>query len=203
MTTYVSPEGRTPVTRKAGQSLATLHSKFRGARILVAAEGSVWATTNDVSFAQTTPEDYSPPSKWGAATDRMKAQQNRAPLKFTAETTYAASMLITNELTEHVYEPALTMAPSEVAIAKGSPFATTTKKSLADLVPRELLQAEKARLKAIEKRPTIVAAMSRVNMPSYTGHEPQSPKNTRGPFVSGVDTTTGRANEQGVGNWIG
>ena len=45
-------------------------------------------------------------------------------------------------------------------------------------IPKEMLENEKERLAKIEKQELIEPPMIKVNMSSYTGYEPKSPKNS-------------------------
>ncbi|GBG34035.1 Hypothetical Protein FCC1311_102582 [Hondaea fermentalgiana] len=205
MPTFKKPEERTTISRKTGETHETLNLKYRNLRLRShGASHGPWATVSKTDFANTQHGDYKTPSKWGVISDRMAEQSRKMPKSFVGGTTYKDSMQITNDITARVYERPLREAPSVIAMRAGSIFAKNAKQQPrasgpASLVPRSLIREEKDRLAAIIKEPRVESQISRVNMPSYSGHEPKSPKNQRGPMISGPDTTSGHANLQGLG----
>ncbi len=193
MPVYTGPGGRTPVTRKVGESWHTQEGKFHQANVKTGDEPSHWCS---VSQAEYVPKDL-------AAAYKGKVMEQRsayAPKPFSGVTTNASTYTVTAKDTEAVYSRPLRRAPSEIAMAKGSTFMrAAAQRQEPALVPIEMIRAEKERIRAIPKAVHIEPPAIRVNMPNYTGHEPKSPKNLSGPFKPTAATTSGHANLTGIG----
>lgn len=200
MTMYKKPEERVTITRKPGETHETLNYKYRSGGARINSRANLWSSVSKCDFANTAVHDYKTPSKWGVMADRMAEQNSKQPKQLLTMTTYNDSMTVTNEHTAQIYTRPLREAPSVIAMRNGSQYQQSKRTNeLAELVPRDLLRQEKQRLAAIKKEPRVESMISHINMPNYSGHEPKSPKNQRGPMLSGPETTSGHANLQGLG----
>mmetsp|Transcript_7977 Transcript_7977/g.18650 ORF Transcript_7977/g.18650 Transcript_7977/m.18650 type:complete len:201 (-) Transcript_7977:51-653(-) len=196
MPVYVRPEAQVTVTRKVGERSEHLHAKFRGAEVAAAEEQHVWQSLASLDFNNTRPHHYKAPEKYGVMAGRMKSRGVVMPKPFLATSTSAATHTVDSETTMRVYSRPLRQAPCEVALQQGSQF---RRKKPAKWAPKDLLREEKKRVQALPKLEQVDPPVMRINMPSYTGHEPKSPKNLNGPFRPSADTTSGRANLEGLG----
>jgi len=205
----VAHEKRSTVTRKPGESPDSSDKKFRSAQVLQVdvsernGPKGPWVSINQQAFSSTLPSDYRAPQKHGVMADRLKQQREKTSKPFLGRSTNQACMTMTAEETQKYFELPLREAMSVVAVRERSKFGKPPNKaSLVDLVPKEILEEEKKRLAGIQPRERVFAAISNLNKDGYTGHCPQSPKNARGPVISGPETTSGCANLEGLGQLL-
>lgn len=136
------------------------------------------------------------PSSRGLLASKLKGDRI-PPKRFVAKTTNQSDFSVTNESTRRFHVKPQLRPASEVAMEKGSPFKTPPETGLC--IPREVLNNEKERLRNLAPLEPVDCGTVHPNLPGYTGHEPQSPKNVRGPYLPTTLTTSGDAAAQGLG----
>jgi len=131
----------------------------------------------------------------GAGKNKTKAALESK--RFVAKTSHHIDFLVDSEATRTYHMKPQRRPACEIAMEGGSKFKTAKKKSIQ--ISRELLIEEKRRLSALAPLESVDCSTVKRNLPGYTGHEPQSPKNARGPYLPHTMSTAGYANAVGLG----